>query len=506
MRRFAFTLLTLQASTLAAALASVTGGCFDHPTFSGGVPGATSPDDTGPVVPSEPAEELDCSHATGPYAGFGDVVVEWHWTELAANHWYRNVFVLPVVGSVDDDNGDGVLDGRDQPEVAFTAFCHTGRASDEECPSYAHLVLLDGATGSEVWSQGGFHGDGGVSLVDLDRDGSGEILAFDEDGIMHAVLADGSDAWTSTDQDGTTYPMPTVADLDADGVPEIATGTSILDGASGATEASLVGIEGLYRQPMLADLDLDGTMEVVVSDRVFDPTGSLLWLAPITATRPYAAPVQYDSDAEAEVVFVGDTQLVLTDHTGLTLASATLPVDVDHPPCVADFDGDGESEVAVGARDGLWVGEVDGTTLWTTSFPGWCGVPSCSAFDFDDDGAYELLYTSSGEFAIFDGATGAEHYRLTGLGAASGYGYPVVADIDQDCSAEILLVGNDYWVDGETGVLALGEASDGWPQGGAAWPVHDFAVTSFGSNLQPTAPPSPTWTEHGLYRGRPATP
>ena len=61
------------------------------------------------------------------------MTTEWYWTEYSANPEFKDVVYPPVVGQLDDDNGDGKLDDQDTPDVVlenvggFSSFFPSGR-------------------------------------------------------------------------------------------------------------------------------------------------------------------------------------------------------------------------------------------------------------------------------------------------------------------------------------------------------------------------------------------
>ncbi len=58
----------------------------------------------------------------GEIGDFDDLVIEWTWTGLAAVPELNDVWSTPTIGQLTDDNGDGVIDGNDGPDIALIAF------------------------------------------------------------------------------------------------------------------------------------------------------------------------------------------------------------------------------------------------------------------------------------------------------------------------------------------------------------------------------------------------
>lgn len=299
----------------------------------------------------------------------------------------------------------------------------------------------------------------------------------------------------------------TVADLEGDGDVEVIADGAILEGSDGSTVAMIPRVNNANRSPIAADLDQDGIQEIILGSEVYDPTGGRLWaaVAPVVGSI-FSAVVDADGDPGGEVVFVTNEGYSLYDEDGTRLLSASLPTPFDElalpgTPCVADFDGDGLSEVVVPAYDVITMLELDGTVVWSRSTRD-TGTRGCSAFDFDRDGAAEIVFADLRTFYLLDGSTGTARFAWEDHDAEGGLPqYPVVADVDHDGSAEVVLASVGA---GEVrGITVFGHADGAWPSAGPTWGVHDFSETNLG--LDGTVPtfPVPPWQE-GVFRARPA--
>lgn len=461
------------------------------------------------------AIEPECSASQSPHQiDPWDVAVEWRWEGLAVNERgntvrYDNVLMAPIVGNLTDDNSDGKIDRFDIPEIITVSF-------NEPNDTSGYLAILDGITGEVTFSQSGWLPFGGIVVADVDNDGFTEIVGFDPDGRPKAIRGDGTVVWTgdqSVRAATSTYPQATVADLDGDGRVEVLADNLILDGRTGQVlfEAN-VDDEIIGRMPAVGDIDLDGLQEVIIGQDVyeFQRTGDSVrvdreWSTPVKGTYGHwSAILDANGDLNGEVAMIGDGRLVIHRHDGPIIVDVAAGTDQPGPPCVADFDGDGISEIAWGSSDSFNVYELTGEKVWTFPMSDQSGLAACSGYDFDADGAYEVLFADELAFYIFDGKTGQIRYGNAGHASGTVFEYPVIADVDDDGSAEVVVASSNYRLVGWSGITVFGQAADAWARSGPTWHVHDFAVTNIDEDgLVPTSP-EPPWQIHNVYRARPS--
>jgi len=448
--------------------------------------------------------EIQSECTAGSWAGTvtdpWDVVVEWNYSGLSSDSSVHNAITAPLVGNLTDDDGDGDVDQDDTPDVV-TVVCESSRFI------VGTLVALDGATGVELWTRSDFNASAGGVLADIDNDGVTDVVAFDTSNHVVALDADGNELWRSSDSTKASEPQATVADLDGDGTPEIIADDLVLAGPTGTLLYKLVLESGIrYRMPAVGDIDLDGVQEIILGDGVFNgSTGTREWSASLTGGRGHwAAILDFDGDPEGEVAMVAAGSLHIYDPDGTLLVSSSVGSTRPGPPCVADFDGDGTVEIAWASTGEFNLCELDGTVVWSQIVDDSSGLAACSGYDFDADGAYEILYADQEQVYIFDGATGTVRFSTGDHSSGTLWEFPVVADVDNDGSAEIIYTSNDYGITGGRGVTVLGHGGSGWPRSGPTWHVHDFAVTNIDPDGHVPAVPDPPWQVHNVYRARPA--
>ena len=487
---------------------------------------ASLPGDSAPPVDSAPP--ADCS-VTVPEPGavptdkdcIADEVdvsdpwsvgIEWTWRGLSDKTGIAQVMMLPAVGNLTDDDGDGLITEQDTPDIVAIAFDGAEGYSAEARGAAvdAHLVLLSG-TGEELWALDGFYWKGGPAIADVNGDGRSEIVAVNSRRQVVAVSGDGQILWTSADTLGYTYPHVNVADVDADGSADVLVDDLVLSGRTGATKLRLpVPSQAamLGRMTISADIDLDGQQEIIAGNTCYSSSGATRWTAGVFGEYGHwSAILDADGDPEGEVAMVGGGELGIYDHDGTELSRVPAGTNQPGPPCVADFDGDGDAEIAWASSSLFNVYELDGTVRWTQSILDQTGLAGCSGYDVNGDGAYEVIYADERQLYIFDGRNGEIQFVQAGHSSGTIFEYPVIADVDNDDSAEIVLVSNNFrdgLGDGWAGVTVLGQDGDGWGKSGPTWNVHDFAVTNIEQNGRVPRHPDPAWQTYNVYRARPA--
>ncbi|MDP2316931.1 MAG: MopE-related protein [Pseudomonadota bacterium] len=458
----------------------------EDPDPCDGLPGAaTVAYDTGATVTTSP---LDWS-----------VAIEWQTDDFgySAGSAYTEVMMTPVVGQVTDDDGDGDIDERDMPDVLFTAF--TGSSYG----GAGYLRAFSGDGTGEHWSLtsvGGYsvNGAAGVAVGDIEGDGSPDILTMSTGGHVMALEHDGTLKWVSTDT-ASMYSSPALHDMDADGCVEIIASGLVLD-CTGATLAALGSTGGTVS--FAADVDLDGTPEVVTGDATWDIAGAVE-IRSSMSSGSMGAVGNFDSDDAAELVAYQGGVLSVVDGDGSLLWTSTVASTGNTPPCVADFDGDGSPEIGVASASEFSLVDTDGATLWTaTTYDPSSGTMTCSAFDFDGDGASEVVYIDRTNLFIWDGATGTELYTNESMASGSIYENAVIADVDNDGAAELVVPANNYSVAGWQGVVVLGEENDLWASARNVWNQHAYSSDNVNDDLSIPTSLASSWLDHQNFRGQ----
>jgi hypothetical protein len=444
-----------------------------------------------------------------------------------------DVMMSPIVVQLDDDTCDGTVDERDIPEIVVASFA----AGDyNNNGTLRALSIVDGAM-IEKWAinpQGPqIHPGVEITAGNVDDQGGAEIFVCTNTGQVRAFHSDGSDMWTSAYAGGCT--MPSLADLDSDGVPELVVRGGVLDALTGTLEGSFSTVQ-VTVQPI--DIDGDGLLEIAGPSHVFEADGTLLGATNLTGNWTAAADLDGDFNPEIIVAQFNTHQLhiyhwdamlqqIVIDRQNLDingmLSPALCPPGSSGsmygggPPTIADFDGDGTPDIGIAGGVGYAV--VDGndvmnplvadvdTFLWAAQTTDCSSAQTgSSVFDFDGDGAAEVVYSDEQHLRIYAGATGDVLWSTCNT-TGTLRELPVVADVDNDGHADIVVVSNDYssiTCDGtkQAGVRIFGDELGLWVRTRRIWNQHHYHVTNIEENGGiPTQEPK-NWLTEGLNNFR----
>lgn len=188
------------------------------------------------------------------------------------------------------------------------------------------------------------------------------------------------------------------------------------------------------------------------------------------------------------------------------------------PPTVADFNGDGFADVALAGGvayavfDGkkLMDGSVTsaGTVLWAKKTQDCSSAATGSSiFDFDGDGKAEVVYADETQLHVYQGTDGAD---LASICNTSGtlYEYPLVADVDNDGQADLIVASNSYssitCADGSktTGIRVFGDENGKWVRTRRVWNQHTYHVTNVNEDGSIPAAELPNFSQPRLNNFR----
>jgi hypothetical protein len=371
--------------------------------------------------------------------------------------------MTPIIVSLNDDDLDGDVDSDDYADIIVITYGSSNGV----------VRAVSGLDGTELWNVSGNHQYTSTpAAADIDHDGIAEIIVPSSSGVI-VYEHDGTLKFTSASASGHfngTSDSAAVADLDADGEPEIILGRAIFDNqgqlVGSGQHGTGVAIANVGSSSVIADLDVDGYQEVVVGNAVYQKDGTALCYN--GENDGYPAVADFDGDMEGEVVVSsGNGEIRLQDGDCSVIWRGFIPGATQSyyggPPTIADYDGDLEPEIGVAANNSYTVFDTDGTILWqmpTQDISS--GNTGSAVFDFEGDGIAEAIYGDEIRLWGFNGPDGAVKLESMDHSSNTWTEYCTIADIDNDDHAEIIIPNNNTGVGSVTGITVIEDADDSW--------------------------------------------
>lgn len=427
-----------------------------------------------------------------------DPAIQWSWS---GEDGEIDAFVIPLVANLTDDNGDGSVDLCDVPDVVVVATAGGGGFP----PGYVHVLAGDDGhmqlripTAVDSWvtpALGDIDGDGDIEIVSVTE--AGEFVAFDS--------GDGAVQWMSAPLwDEPWGGAIALADLEGDGNAEILADNLVVS-HTGELLWSVPGGALALSATTAADLDGQPGLEVITSSGAYRADGTTLFeLASIVGAFPQVA--NMDEDPEPEVLYTGQRGISLYEADGTPIFEDLKPMgssgvagEYQRPAAIHDFDGDGWPEFASSSAGSFAVLRRDGTVLWQTSIEDVSGLAGGTGFDFLGDGTAEAMIGDEVDTHVF----ASDGTQLLSVPRASGtlLEYPVVADIDNDGSAEIVVV-NHRSASGniKPTIEVIRDADDRWIGARRIWNQHTYHVTNVREDGSIPTHEAPSWQHLNTFR------
>ena len=490
----------------------------------------------------KPGEPLTCLHACQykPAGAAFTPALKYAWGGQVSSPFTTDVMMTPVVIQLDDDDCDGKITAKDIPEIVFTSFSGGAYTTN----GVVRAISVVGGQVVEKWSAAGANPARSLAAGNIDGVPGNEIVFCAPDGSVGALTGSGAPLWATA---AIGCGELSIADLDADGAPEVISSGGILDGAKGTLKA-LYSVTP-HNFIVVSDIDVDGKLDVVTGRQGFHGDGSLFVDTGLgSGGALWPAVADFDKDGKPEVVVVdNDLHTVFlwrydaAQPGGFSVVRAPIDINKDldpnlcpvgnwgnqhggGPPTVADFNGDGFPDIALAGGVGYAV--LDGkklldpavadkdTFLWVKQTQDCSSASTGSTvFDFDGDGKAEVVYSDERYLRIYEGPTGAvlwETCNTTGTLIEN----PVIADVDNDGHADIVAVSNSYangsalyqCNDGvnisQSGVRIFGDTEGKWVRTRRVWNQHAYHITNIEEDGTIPAKEPANYTQPGLNNFR----
>ncbi len=270
-----------------------------------------------------------------------------------------------------------------------------------------------------------------------------------------------------------------IADIDADGSPDIVAGVAAFNYDGSVKwgypvfyywigQGSPGRGQGLVEDfsVTVADIDLDGKQETLAGKTVYNADGTVQWWNK-DLTDGFSMAVNLNEDPYPEILFGTKTydgvsmpgiRIYLFDHTGEIIwgpvyvknLEPTAPnTGMQSSFVIADFDGDGETEIGIKGYDNFFLLDRNGTLENTIPMPWFSSIDtskknmsSPTVFDLNGDGRPELISNTGITFKIQDVKDGTVLYQEPFGGSNTNfYSNVIVSDVDNDGHAELVVFG-----------------------------------------------------------------
>ncbi|MFH1859771.1 MAG: FG-GAP-like repeat-containing protein [bacterium] len=432
--------------------------------------------------------------------------------EAVFSHTANEIPTTPVVGDLD-------MDGH--PEIIYGGIPTQGSLSS----SHIYVFRKYAVNRVEVvWSK---QTDGaclGVALGDLNNDGLPEIAAYtynrvQNSGTLSAIAPDSTIRWATRIPNGNfSYDAlyqrdPCLGDVDGDGCADVVINACdgslwVISGKDGKEiwhKQFSGNSTGYCGKTAVVDLDHDGKAEVIIATTshlgVYRNDGSLWW----DKQGCDFAIADLDGDSKPEIVVIGYTGMVQAyRYNGTEFWSCQYKLD-GAGPAIADIDGDKKPEVVIPVENKYIcaLNGEDGSLLWKTEDLGMGTWENGDLIitDLNDDGLLEIVGMSQKKaIVLIDARTGKVIVNLN-INIDFASMSPVVADVDNDGHAEILVPsgeGSDAQYKGQLIVLGCDAQ---WKACRKVWNQASYYMTNIDAELLPTSDLSP-WLSHNTWRAQ----
>jgi hypothetical protein len=380
-------------------------------------------------------------------------------------------------------------------------------------------------------------GRGQIGLAKPYASSQGYIVLAALDGYLYAYDKNGNLKWTNpgnrSDALYTTFGASTTgtcisnfreasimfSDFNGDGYAEIVTGDRIFDLETGILLLDCGFLNGTkISNPLVSVTDINGdgkpelvyggnTYSINITSRTGMSGNSFALMTPSVtdataltglpnASVTLTVPIDIDLDGKVDILAYGIAYFYIYDPlTGVVKVQQAIPTaDQGYGvPFVGDIDGDKYPEIMYGETStgrNIIAWNIDGnssaTVKWRKSTSDGSLGTGLTLFDFNQDEKFEILYRDQTTLRIFDGSSQATmDAPLATISCISGTlgEYPVIADVDNDGEAEIVVTGSPS--DGTRGYVYIFNAGVGtrWAPARKVWNQYAYNVVNINEDL-----------------------
>lgn len=374
------------------------------------------------------------------------IVKKWQTSFLAADQW------TPIVGDIDKDGNTDIL-----------------------CKGSGNtLLVLNGNDGTLKFSKDTV-GYSSFTIGDIDNDDTAEIIGAFLNGVgagapRHLICYehDGKLKWISDlpyrNDNNWAVPNVSLANFNGDDTVEVYVGNIIYNAFNGkrlmvgsGSAGADYGGNGSVASVAVDILDSSAQcpecngLELVCGNQIYgiDITNRQMTVrkqAPAHVEDGFTAIGDINLDGQLDIISKSKEFIYVWDAITEMLIRDSFELDKNmigvyeggYIPTIGNVDNDPEPEIALVMRYRIVMLDNDMTELWSHTINDYSSAATMSTFyDLNCDGRMEVIYRDEDFLYIFEGATGIVYDSLV-CTSATNYERPIIADIDNDGSAEIL--------------------------------------------------------------------
>lgn len=430
-------------------------------------------------------EKIACGRVPEVVIGEVKPELKWHW-KGAGEH--RITFSSPVAGDLDNDGSTEIV-----TTISTLSYSNVN----------GPLIVLKGSTGEVIWnslqeSSIGVEVSTTPALMDLDADGSVEVIAVSINGPKRRlnIISPKDKKVVKYFEDGficSSYCMAAVGDIDGDGKPEITAGNVVLN-SDGSLKHLLTPTPAngwSASTTTLADLDSSSPgLELIVNgSQVYSNSGKLLWKGDCLG---FSAVGDLDNNGKSELACSGNGSFGLYSSSGEKLWKKAIPGGGNGgAPNIGSFLKNQGLQIGLAGGSNYVVHDINGNQIWSTPTQDHSSSSTGSTiFDFNGDGKVEVVYNDETHLRIYDGSTGSVLWSTPNL-SGTLWEYPLIVDIDNDKSADIIVPAPGWHADddrsiGQGGVKAFGDPTKKWVSTRNLWNQYSYYPEAVSDKLQAT--------------------
>ncbi len=389
-----------------------------------------------------------------PKGGEVQPTLVWHWGvgDLKPNDNqhpnHTQVMSAPMVADIDGD---------ETVEIVFNSW------SGGSYQGNGVLRIVNGKTGqlkhfSDILTDGGSQ----VAIADVRKDIPGLEIVTCSNGYRITMFNNKAEQiWVSkTSYKECGQSGPGIADFDGDGNPEVYSRYNVFNGQTGETIARVSCGDSSYAHAacdytVAADINNDGLPELVGGNVAYkiDVAGKKMTAVYHRTDHidGYPAIADLDLDGDPEIVSVqANSGHIMAFHHDGTDAWTVHPYLNEGlgtgggggPATIANVNNTPNPEITLAGAYAYVVYDHTGKKLWHRSTMDYSSRKTGSSiFDFDGDGKSEAVYADECFLRVYDGETGNTRYCQYNP-SGTHWEYPVIADVNDDNAAEIVVGAN----------------------------------------------------------------